>query len=96
MAENLVFLELKRRGHEPYYWNKKGEVDFVIKNRDNSLTAFNVSFTNDIDEREKRALLEFLDEFKPKVKELVLFTKNIEKTEDGIAFIPLWKWLLTA
>lgn len=94
LAENLVFLELKRRGHEPYYWNKKGEVDFVVKNRDNSLTAINVSFTNDIDERESRALLEFSDEFKPKVNELILLTKNTEKTEDGIAFIPLWKWLL--
>ena len=91
---NPVFLELKRRGHESYYWNKKGEVDFVIKNRDNFMTAINVSFTNDLDEREKRALLEFSDEFKPKVNELVLLTKNIEKTEDGITFIPLWKWLL--
>ena len=67
----------------------------VIRNRDNSLTAVNVSFTNDLDEREKRALLEFSGEFKPNVKELVLLTKNTEKTEDGISFIPLWKWLLT-
>jgi len=54
-----------------------------------------MSFTNDIDEREKRALLEFTGEFNPKVQELVLLTKNIEKNEDGIVFIPLWKWLLT-
>ncbi|MBW6470546.1 MAG: ATP-binding protein [Methanosarcinaceae archaeon] len=94
LTENLVFLELKRRGHEPYYWNKKGEVDFVIKNIDNSLTAINVSFTNELDERKTRALMEFSDEFKPKVNELILLTKNTEKIEDGIVFIPLWKWLL--
>ncbi len=73
---------------------KKVKLILSVKNRDNSLTAINVSFTNDIDERESRALLEFSDEFKPKVNELILLTKNTEKTEDGIAFIPLWKWLL--
>lgn len=54
----------------------------------------NVSYTNDSDERESRALLEFTGEFKSKAKELVLLTKNTENTEDGITFIPLWKWLL--
>jgi len=31
LAENLVFIELKRRGKEVYYWKGKQEVDFVIK-----------------------------------------------------------------
>ena len=94
LAENLVFLELKRRSKEPYYWKNKGEVDFVIKDRDSSLTAINVSYTDDIDERETKALLEFADEFSPKVKELILLTKDLEKTEGRIKIIPLWKWLM--
>ncbi len=93
LAENLVFLELKRRNKEPYYWKNKGEVDFVIKDRDSSLTAINVSYTDEIDERETKALLEFEDEFAPKVKEMVILTKDLEKTEAGIKFVPLWKWL---
>ncbi len=93
LAENLVFLELKRRNKEPYYWKNKGEVDFVIKDRDSSLTAINVSYTDEVDERETKALLEFADEFPQKVKELLLLTKDLEKTEDGIKFLPLWKWL---
>jgi uncharacterized protein len=94
LAENLVFLELKRRNKEPYYWKNKGEVDFVIKDRDSSLTAINVSYTDEIDERETKALLEFADEFSPKVKELILLTKDLEKTEGRIKIIPLWKWLI--
>ena len=94
LAENLVFLELKRRRKEPYYWKNKGEVDFVIKDMDSSLTAINVSYTDDIDERETKALLEFADEFSPKVKELILLTKDLEKTEGRIKIIPLWKWLI--
>ncbi|MCG7850181.1 MAG: ATP-binding protein [ANME-2 cluster archaeon] len=94
LAENLVFLELKRRRTEPYYWKNKGEVDFIIKDRDSSLTAINVSYTDEIDERETKALLEFADEFSPKVKELILLTKDLENTEGRIKSIPLWKWLI--
>ncbi|MHA1866183.1 MAG: ATP-binding protein [Candidatus Heimdallarchaeaceae archaeon] len=93
LAENLVFIELKRRQKDIYYWKKIHEVDFVVKNKDNSLTAINVSYTDEIEEREIKSLLEFKKEFK-KAKELILLTKGTEKKEQGIKFIPLWKWLL--
>ena len=94
LAENLVFIELKRKKKDVYYWKKKSEVDFVVKNKDQSLSAINVSYTDDIEERETSALLEFRKEFKSKVKDMVLLTKNTEKTEQGIKYVPLWKWLL--
>ncbi|MBW6518418.1 MAG: ATP-binding protein [ANME-2 cluster archaeon] len=94
LAENLAFLELKRRGKEPYYWKKNGEIDFIIKDRDSSLTAINVSYTDEIDDRETKVLLEFADEFSPKIKELILLTKDLENTDGMIKFIPLWKWLI--
>lgn len=93
LAENAVFIELKRRGKEVYYWKNKGEVDFIVKNEDQSLTAINVSYTDDIDEREIKALLECKKELK-KVKELMILTKDTEKEGEGIHFVPLWKWLL--
>ena len=93
LAENLVFIELKRQEKEVFYWKGKGEVDFIIKNKDRSLTILNVSYIDEIDEREIRSLLEFKKEFN-KTKELILLTKNVEKKEKGIKFIPLWKWLL--
>jgi len=93
LAENMVFVELKRRDKDIYYWAGKGEVDFVVKNKDNSLTAINVSYTNKIEEREINALLDFKNKFS-KTKKLIILTKNLEKKEKGIEFIPLWKWLL--
>ncbi|PIN85954.1 hypothetical protein COV19_07090 [Candidatus Woesearchaeota archaeon CG10_big_fil_rev_8_21_14_0_10_44_13] len=93
LAENLVFIELKRREKDVYYWKNKGEVDFMIKNEDQSLTAMNVSYTDEIDEREIKALMECKQELS-KVNELVILTKDTEKKENGIDFIPLWKWLI--
>ena len=69
-------------------------MDFIIKNKDNSLSAINVSYTDEIKEREIKALLDFKKEFKSKAGELIILTKNIEKRENEIYFIPLWKWLL--
>ncbi len=93
LAENLVFVELKRREKEPYYWKNKNEVDFVAKNKDDSLTAINVCYGDKVEDREISGLLEFKQEFK-KTKEMLILTKDIEKKEQGILFIPLWKWLL--
>ena len=94
LAENLVFLELKRKRNEIYYWKNKNEVDFIIKNKDKSLSALNVTYSNEIEEREIKGLLEFKKEFGNRVKELTLLTKDLEKKENGINFIPLWKWVL--
>jgi len=48
LAENLVFIELIRRDKETYYWKGQNEVDFVVKNSDNSLEAINVCYSNEI------------------------------------------------
>lgn len=56
LAENIVFLELKRRGFKPHYWKNKGEVDFIIKDKDNRLSAVNVAYTNEIPQREIDAI----------------------------------------
>ncbi len=94
LAENLVFIELKKQGHEIYYWKKQGEVDFVVKHPDRSLTAINVSYTDNLPAREERALLEFRDLHNPGVRECILLTKDTEKREGAVQYIPLWTWLL--
>lgn len=93
LVENLVFQEIKRRELEVYYWKKKGEVDFVIK-RDDKLIGINVSYGNEIKDREEKSLWELKKEFGEKMQELILITKDIEENKEGIKFIPLWKWLL--
>ncbi len=94
LAENLVFIELKRRGKDIYFWKQRHEVDFVIKEKDNSLISINVTYSNKVDEREIKGLLEFQANYKKKVKKLIIITKNIEKVEKEIKYVPLWKWLL--
>ncbi|MEK6927517.1 MAG: ATP-binding protein [Nanoarchaeota archaeon] len=95
LAENLAFIELKRKNYDIYYWKSTNEkeVDFVIKKDNQTLTAINVTYTDEIPEREITSLMEFKKEFS-KAKELIILTKNLEKKEKGINYIPLWKWLL--
>jgi len=93
LVENLVFVELKRKNKDIYYWKDKNEVDIVLKNKNQKITAINISYTDEIEEREIKGLLEFQKNFK-NIEELILITKNLEKKENNIKFIPLWKWLL--
>ena len=91
LAENLVLIELKRRGKEVYFWREKREVDFIVREESN-LTAMNVTYTNDISKREIEGLLEFKEKYK-NVK-IVILTKELEQTDKNkIKYIPLWKWL---
>jgi len=93
LAENLVFLELKRRNAETYYWKNQNETDFIVKKPDNSLEAINVTYTDEINERETKGLEEFKKQNK-KTTKLTLITKNTEKQQNEIQYIPLWKWLI--
>lgn len=94
LAENCVCINLLRREKEIYYWKGKGEVDFVVKEKDNSLIAVNVSYSDEIHARELQSLAEFRQIFK-KVKECIVITRDYEDNKEGVLFIPLWKWLLS-
>ena len=93
LAENIVLIELKRRGEEVYFWSGKKEVDFIVR-EGNKLTAMNITYTNDVSKREKEGLLDFREKYKN--AELVIITKELEQTDENkIKYIPLWKWLLS-
>ena len=92
LAENIVLIELKRRGKEVYFWKGVREVDFIVR-EPSYLTAINVTFTDDITPREKEGLLEFKEKYTN--VDLVIITKELEQIDTvGIKYIPLWKWLL--
>ena len=93
LAENLVFIELQKQGVELYYWKDKEEVDFVVKHKDHSITAINVTYDNEIKERELSALAEFKGKHR-KVKKLLLLTKDRNENKGSVQCIPLWEWLL--
>ncbi len=94
LVENTVWIHLNSLGVPLYYWKGEGEVDFVIKHTDNSLTSINVTYTDDKPEREIRALSLFQNAFSENIRRRILITKDIEKEEEGIEYIPLWKWLI--
>ncbi|MDP7078951.1 MAG: ATP-binding protein [Candidatus Undinarchaeales archaeon] len=94
LAENLVLVELRRRDKDVYYWKGKGEVDFIIKNRDRTLSALNVTYTDTVSEREVNALMEFSERFE-RTRDMIILTRNLERKEGGISFVPLWIWLLS-
>ena len=91
LAENIVLAELKRKEQEVYFWKGKKEVDFIVR-EGNKLTAINVAYTDTSHKRETEGLMEFKEKYSdPKLN---LITKELEQTEEGVNYIPLWKWLL--
>ena len=62
LFENLVYLDLRRRGHEIYYYltKERFEVDFFTKDREGQFHLYQVTWDPNDDEttaREERALL---------------------------------------
>ncbi len=96
-AENVVFLELIRRGYEVNYWqDDKTEIDFIARKNDKTF-AINVTASNleepSLEKRELKSLVQF-----PYPSNLLLLTNDLEeeKTIAGkkIKLFPIWKWLL--
>jgi predicted AAA+ superfamily ATPase len=96
--ENIIFLELKRRNKEVFYFQKEKECDFVIKqeNKIVGLIQACYQFTTENKEREIKGLLEAMEELK--IKEGIILTYEQEKelivSGKRILIKPVWKWLL--
>lgn len=106
LAENLVFLELKRRQSfnpesELYYWKDEHhrEVDFVIKEGLKVKELIQVCWDardEKTKDREIRSLLKAMKLFSLKEALVITEDEEAEETikEQRIRFMPLWKWLL--
>lgn len=100
LLENIVFIELKRRQKELYFYKTKNnhEVDFVYY-EDNHFHLIQVCYSlSDIKtkEREIRALIEAGKEL-PNTKNMIISYNDEEYTSvdaNEIQIIPAWKWLL--
>jgi predicted AAA+ superfamily ATPase len=98
LLENIVFIELKRRDGEVYYYSGKGECDFIIKQGKTISAAIQVSYEiNDENKgRELDGLLEAMTEFG--LREGIVLTNDQEDSwnigEKKITVKPVWKWLL--
>ncbi|AGJ61965.1 ATP-binding protein [Saccharolobus islandicus] len=96
LLENLVFIELVRRYGEDnifYYRGKKGEVDFVIKERNSVREAYQVTYY--LNEREYKGAKELLKWDIPTI--FLTFDEEGEVKINGksLKVLKVWKWLLS-
>lgn len=93
-AENIVYIELRKQNTAVHYWKGKKEIDFVTMNP--NISFYNVSYTDQLHEREIEGMVEGLHEFN--VDKGIILTKNVAamKVVEGksIELVPLWAWLI--
>lgn len=99
LLENIVFMELKRRFQEIYYYEGKKECDFLIKEKEKITQAIQVTASiadPNTEKREIEGLKEAMEMYDLKTGYII--TKDVEKTinlEDKTIYIkPITTWLL--
>ncbi|MBI5871880.1 ATP-binding protein [archaeon] len=98
LLENLVFIELKRKNQEVYYFSGKKECDFIVKEKTKVISVIQISYflTDENKNREINGLLEAMEEFK--LNEGLLLTdgqeEEIKLGRKKILVKPVWNWLL--
>lgn len=97
--ENLVLIELMRKGDEIYFYSGKKECDFIIKKGISVTSAIQVTRSLQDEKtrnRELEGLMEALDAFG--LNEGMILTDDeediIEFEKCKINVMPVWKWLL--
>lgn len=101
MLENLVFLEIKRRGFEAFYYQiDKREIDFVIKEGVTIKSLINVCYDPEDKNTRKREIEGLLLGLKRLGlhKGYILtweYEEKIKRDEKEIEFMPVYKWLLS-
>jgi len=102
LIENLVFIELKRRGGDVYYYKStdEKEVDFVLLKNKKPTQLIQVCFSiHDFmtKEREVNSLIKASNHLK--CNNLLIITYDYDGKEKiegkNIVYISLWKWLLS-
>lgn len=98
LLENVVFLELKRRGDEIFYFEQKRECDFIIKKDNGKWFAYQVTLdlSEENESREIGGLLEACEFLGIKEGVILSYDEEARRKIRGIEvnIIPVWKWLL--
>jgi predicted AAA+ superfamily ATPase len=102
LAENAVYLQLRRHNKQIFYYKQKQEVDFVITELGKPIDAIQVCYSDfenqDTRNREINALLECLQDLKlTSGKILTLSIEDVLIMEGKtIYLIPLYQWLTSS
>jgi len=98
LLENLVFLELKRRGREIYLFKGARECDFLIKQGAKIVEAIQVTYILEENNRERElaGLSEAMKQFKLKNGYMLTLNQDEVIENDGLKIfvVPVMKWLL--
>ncbi|MBW2984324.1 ATP-binding protein [Candidatus Woesearchaeota archaeon] len=98
MLENIVFLHLRRKYNEIFYFKEKNECDFAVKEKDAIIKSIQVCYelTEDNKQREIDGLIEAIEMFKLKEGLILTYKQEDEFKVNNkkITVKPVWKWLL--
>lgn len=98
ILENIVFIALRRKEQQVFYYKNKCECDFVVKVKTQISAVYQVCYelNSDNQEREIEGLKEALTEFKLTEGRLLTYNQEdvIKTNEFTIHILPVWKWLL--
>ncbi|MEA3360223.1 MAG: ATP-binding protein [Thermodesulfobacteriota bacterium] len=98
IIENIVAIELFRRGMENYYFKNRNECDFIIKQGLKPTHAIQVCWelTTRNEKREIAGLVDACSSLGLNSGIILTYAQEEEREKDGlkISVLPLWKWLL--
>jgi hypothetical protein len=98
LLENIVFIELKRRGNELYYHKNKKECDFLVKEGLKISRAIQVCYELNYENknREIDGLIEAMKTYNLKEGLILTYDEEDEILVENlrITIKPVWKWLL--
>ncbi len=87
LTENYVCFALNVNGHEPYYWESKGnaEVDFLIQDKDGNILPVEVKAADNV---RAKSLQQYIKKYNP-IYSIRVSSKNFG-FENGIKSVPLY------
>ena len=99
ILENIIFLEILRRGHEVFYYAGKNECDFLIKKGMDIVEAIQVAdtVTEENIQREINGLKEVMQLYKLNHGLLIVndIDFSLHDADPSITVVYAWNWLLS-
>jgi len=98
LLENAVFLQLRKKSSEIFYYDENGECDFIVKGDNGKFLPYQVTLElkENNKEREIRGLIEASRWLKVKNGLILTLDEEARKVVEGvnIQILPVWKYLL--
>jgi predicted AAA+ superfamily ATPase len=103
LLENLVYIELRRRGGEIYFHKEERECDFLVRRQGTVYEAYQVCtdlHSRDTREREVQGLVEAMRSHG--LERGTILTENLEEALEIqvdqrkalVEILPVWKWAI--